>query len=231
MLMKLRNYEICKIKANTEGGFTRLFALFETETLSVLSVDPVFKTPTRSGQHTLHIFHISGLHHRLVDDCNVECSFSAPARIGAMVRKNRDSGVPTLFFSAGDDHIGTPMDILTGEREEEFIMSPVFRVFTRLGLDATVLGNHDFDLPPAVLRRAAGKDAGFPVLFSNIKIKGLPTPSALLGLAGGLRVGVMGINTLDELHLTEDPLRGIFLEHPEKPVKRLIPLRKSNRCL
>lgn len=98
MLMKLRNYEICKIKANTEGGFTRLFALFETETLSVLTVDPVFKTPTRSGQHTLHIFHINGLHHRLVDDCNVECSFSAPARIGAMVRKNRDSGVPTLFF-------------------------------------------------------------------------------------------------------------------------------------
>lgn len=128
----------------------------------------------------------------------------------------RAAGADTLTVSAGDNMMGTLMQIAATTA------SPDFRVMKMLGYDVTTLGNHEFDYGPAGLAAAvaAAKASaeGMPqIVASNIHFSGTAGDAALQALfdetgtdasrpihrkllvvtPNGLRVGFVGIMGAD----------------------------------
>ena len=126
------------------------------------------------------------------------------------------AGADTLTVSAGDNMMGTLMQIAATTA------SPDFRVMKMLGYDVTTLGNHEFDYGPAGLAAAvsAAKASaeGLPQIVStNIHFSGTGGDASLQALfdetgaeaakpihrklvvttPGGLKVGFVGIMGAD----------------------------------
>ena len=126
-------------------------------------------------------------------------------------RKNADERNIVLFFSAGDEHTGTPFDELLGWNAQEFIADPAYRILSAAGLDVAVLGNHEVDRGYELLAKAVRQDAAFPVLSANIIGSRWATPDvvkpAAIGIAKGLRIGLIGLTTPEETReaTVEDP--------------------------
>ncbi|NQT60599.1 MAG: bifunctional metallophosphatase/5'-nucleotidase [Bacteroidetes bacterium] len=175
----------------------------------------------------LKIFHINDLH------CNIYAfgeDYSATpvfSKIVNVVQKERelsecryDTGV--LFLSAGDDSTGSPMDHLTGYDGKDFICNPIYSAFTLAGVDATVLGNHDFDTGLQTLKQSIRKDAVFPVLSANLKhdgeLDGLVYPGAVIVIKG-VRIGIIGLTTPGQIRSREGS--DFSITNPLKSVKEL----------
>lgn len=113
-------------------------------------------------------------------------------RLATAIRGARGSG-PSLLLDAGDSLQGTLEATLSrGEA--------VVAAYAALGVDASVVGNHDLDFGQAALRRALER-APYPFLAANLREKGtrrMPgwrnlQPSHLFRLPGGITVGVFGL--------------------------------------
>lgn len=178
-------------------------------------------TPPRPSLPTgrevkLKIFHFNDLHHNL----RVTSSARGDTHyMSQIVKKVRDAQgklgerQDLLLLSAGDDHIGNPFDELLGVKVEEFRTSAAYTAYSAAGVDAVVLGNHEFDRGTAILAQAIAQDAKFPVLSANIfgsrHIKqGQHYHPAVIGVTpSGLRVGIIGLTTKvsTALGTREDP--------------------------
>jgi 5'-nucleotidase len=134
----------------------------------------------------------------------------------------RASGTPTVSLDAGDLFTG-PLESSLAEGK------PVIEAYRAMGIDAAVLGNHEFDFGPegeAVIAPkgarddAAGprgallarmKEASFPFLGANVtRADGSPTgwPGHRASVTierGGFRVGVVGYTTDDTPRTTLPP--------------------------
>lgn len=163
---------------------------------------------------TLRIFHFNDFHHHHVE---VHPKKGETRRFAQMVKQVGDArraAAPregVLFFSAGDDHIGTVLDELMGSDEPSFVMSPAYRAYSAAGLDLATLGNHEFDKGSRLLAKMIASDAKFPVLSANVQdskvlTAGLVHP-AIIGVSKGVRIGVIGITTPEETKtgFAEDP--------------------------
>jgi len=99
-----------------------------------------------------------------------------------------------LLLSAGDELAGSIFDDVSANG----LLHPVYHLYSRMGLDAAVLGNHDLDLGPARLAEAIRRHARFPVLAANLaptpELAKLVHPAALL-VVKGVRVGLVGLTT------------------------------------
>ncbi len=118
------------------------------------------------------------------------------AEVGAHVAALRGRG-PTVVLDAGDSLQGTiEANLSRGE--------VVVAGFGALGLDATAVGNHDFDYGPEVLRQRAAA-APYPFLAANVRVRANGArprwrnvePRRLLRPPGGPVVGVFGLASLD----------------------------------
>eukprot|EP01024_Parvocaulis_polyphysoides_P035859 TRINITY_DN318_c0_g3_i7.p1 TRINITY_DN318_c0_g3~~TRINITY_DN318_c0_g3_i7.p1 ORF type:complete len:479 (-),score=89.18 TRINITY_DN318_c0_g3_i7:3064-4500(-) len=67
-----------------------------------------------------------------------EC-YGGLARMKTVVDRERAKGLPVLVLDAGDDMIGTDWN------HHYWALEPATDMFNDIGLDALVLGNHDFD--------------------------------------------------------------------------------------
>ena len=156
---------------------------------------------------TLEILHFNDFHSRIqsIDKYDATCSeadeaegacFGGAARLLTALDARRIKGAAegnaVLTLNAGDVFQGSLFfTTYSGEAELDFM--------NRLGLDAMVVGNHEFDLGPGPLADfVAG--ANFPVLFGNADVAGDPAlaPRArgpLVFEAGGETVGVVGAVT------------------------------------
>lgn len=102
-------------------------------------------------------------------------------------------GVPVLYLDSGDTFQGAPeFNLYKGEVE--------MLAMQKLGVDAMVIGNHEFDNGTGGLVSAYKKSGGFPLLASNYLFdndghKGLMDISSpyLIAMAGGLTVGIVGV--------------------------------------
>lgn len=150
----------------------------------------------------LKIFHFNDLHsniHSFNDDDSLSPVFS---RIVNEVEKERRSSIDNntgiLFLSAGDDCTGSPLDHLTGYDGDNFICHPAYSAYSLGGIDATVLGNHDFDTGLQTLKKSIRQDSNFPVLSANLKhdgeLDGLVYPGAIIVIKG-IRIGIIGLTT------------------------------------
>lgn len=107
--------------------------------------------------------------------------------------KHERHGVPVLYLDSGDTFQGAPeFNLYKGDVE---MLS-----MQKLGVDAMVIGNHEFDNGTGGLVSAYKKSGGFPLLASNYLFdndghKGLMDISSpyLIAMAGGLTVGIVGV--------------------------------------
>lgn len=126
------------------------------------------------------------------------------ARLAHLVKdtraRNRARNAATMLLSSGDNFQGSPLSTAyQGEAE--------FTVFNSIGLDATVVGNHDFDFGAHNLYDLINR-ADFPILSANTYyLTGSDLvfdPYVILRTPNGLRVGIIGLTT-PETSITTHP--------------------------
>ncbi len=172
---------------------------------------PVLKT---GEELTLRIFHFNDLHNELRSVSKTKGDthyFSQMVKIVKEARAKAATNEIVLFVSAGDDHIGNPFDELMGYDVATFQIDAAYHAYSAAGLDATVIGNHELDRGSALLAKQIETDAKFPVLSANLygskNLTAKHYQPAIIGVAKGLRIGLIGLTTPQEtlLRSTDDP--------------------------
>lgn len=112
------------------------------------------------------------------------------ARLAAVVKAERAKG-PTLFVHSGDT---ISPSLLSGIDKGAHTID----ILNRMGVDAMVPGNHEFDLGPEVFR-ARMAEASFPVVSSNIREANGGQPANMADRriveVGGIKLGFYGLTT------------------------------------
>jgi 2',3'-cyclic-nucleotide 2'-phosphodiesterase (5'-nucleotidase family) len=118
------------------------------------------------------------------------------ARMGAIVKAERQKVRRSLWLDSGDCFQGAPVfNVFKGEAE--------FRALSQLGLDAAVVGNHEFDLGAQNFYDQIVNNAAFPLLAANYyfedpaepnrpKLREVVQPYQIFDL-DGITVGVIGM--------------------------------------
>ncbi|GAB1484574.1 hypothetical protein MASR2M78_33920 [Treponema sp.] len=131
------------------------------------------------------------------------------SRLWAAVDVLRAENPNTLFVHAGDIFQGTLyFTQFAGKADLDF--------FNSMGLDAMVLGNHEFDKGPAILADFA-EAAKFPVLACNLDLSAEPSLSSLIKPyviknIGGSRVALVGIANEDTPYISSPGPNVKFLD-------------------
>ena len=173
---------------NPRGGVDRLW-------LAASGADAALPDRLRPPAGRLRLFHSNDLHAQFL---TFGPGGAAAPRFGrypaavAAARAAADEDEAVLFVSAGDDHVGTVLDELMGWSAGDFRMDAAWRMLSAGGLDASTLGNHDFDRGAPVLSAGAA-EAAFPLLCANLDWPEA-APAAVAELKG-LRVGLIGLIT------------------------------------
>jgi 5'-nucleotidase len=134
-------------------------------------------------------------------DCT--CNYGGMARISSVIRAERAAAARSLYLDSGDVFQGAPVfNVFMGEAE--------FRGMSILGVDAMVLGNHEFDKGTKVLADQLVNWSSFPMLCANYEFEAtsdftrpwlgtLVQPYTIYNL-DGLRVGVIGMGSLSSMY-------------------------------
>ncbi|AML51145.1 bifunctional metallophosphatase/5'-nucleotidase [Falsihalocynthiibacter arcticus] len=183
-----------EVAPNPAGHIERLFLLQGKPASQIENADILPAAP-QGGR--LRIFYFNDLHNHLSD---LSGPTAGTHRFSQMVKRVRAADEPVLFLSIGDDHTGTMLDELIGWNEESFKLDPSYRAYSAAGVDASVLGNHEFDRGTALLVKGIRQDAAFPILSANVHGSqhlevGTDYAPAAIALIGGLRVGMIGLTT------------------------------------
>jgi 2',3'-cyclic-nucleotide 2'-phosphodiesterase (5'-nucleotidase family) len=170
--------------------------------------------PALAAAETLTILHVNDFHGALQ---TTRAGADRPeeggaARLAALVKTERTP--TTLFVAAGDLMQGTNLSNLFAGR-------PVIEAFNLMGLDASAVGNHEFDNgQPALGERAA--EARFPFLAANIAGDGPWKPASILRV-GSLRVALFGLTT-EETPVATHPrnVKGLAFGDAVATARRLV---------
>jgi 5'-nucleotidase / UDP-sugar diphosphatase len=134
------------------------------------------------------------------------------ARLATLVRAERTP--TTLFLAAGDLMQGTNLSNL-------FAGQPAIEAFNLMGLDASAVGNHEFDFGQPELRERAAA-ARFPFLAANIAGDG-PWKRSEIRQVGALRVALFGLTT-EETPVATHPrnVQGLAFEDAVAAARSLV---------
>ncbi|MEW6433204.1 MAG: bifunctional UDP-sugar hydrolase/5'-nucleotidase [Myxococcota bacterium] len=170
-----------------------------------------------SGQQVrLTLLHTSDIHSRLLPyDFNplrtdVDLGlipeagpFGGATRMASLIKRERSKADRVIHLDSGDSFQGAPIfNVNLGEVEYKFLSS--------VGLDAAVIGNHEFDAGAANFTRQARDMARFPVLVANYVWEDFNQPGSnqsafytfpyTIKNVGGLRVGIVGLGNIGSLN-------------------------------
>ncbi|MBI3369153.1 MAG: bifunctional UDP-sugar hydrolase/5'-nucleotidase [Burkholderiales bacterium] len=167
----------------------------------------------------LTILHTNDHHGRFWPNADGEYGMAARKTLIDRVRAEvQASGGYTLLLHGGDTNTGVPESSL---QEAE----PDFKAMNLLGYDASAVGNHEFDNPPAVLEKQR-QWAKFPMLAANIyKADGkrMFEPYQVFE-RGGYKIAVMGLTTDDTKKLVLPAnVAGVDFRLPAEEAAKLIP--------
>ena len=215
--------QVTAIQAASGGAFEQLYRVegepaVRAYTSIEASSGELPESGLKEGERViLRLFHLNDMHSKHV----VPHPSRGDTRYFAqMVKKVGDArraaavNESVLFMSAGDDHIGEVYDELLGSDVSSFVMSMPYRAYSAAGLDAAVLGNHEFDKGTRILARMIESDAGFPVVSANLHGSQVLNSShvnpALIGVTKGVRIAVVGLTSTEETKtgFGEDPGMG-----------------------
>lgn len=150
-----------------------------------------------TAKRSLTILHTNDLHAHLLPDGKGRGGF---AQIAATFKAACAGAAACLILDAGDMVQGTPVSTL-------FDGVPVFEVANRMGFDASILGNHEFDYGVDRIARFVDT-AEFPILNANMVHPSGGRlgdgPSIVLQTKNGIRVGIVGAVT-ESLTFLVDP--------------------------
>ncbi|QIK82840.1 ExeM/NucH family extracellular endonuclease [Sanguibacter sp. HDW7] len=152
-------------------------------TVVTLHLDAAVAVPT--GQKNLTLLNINDFHGRI--DANT-------VKFAGTVEQLRKAGGEgsTLFLSAGDN-IGASLFASAFAKD-----TPTLEVLNALGLEASAVGNHEFDQGFADLTGRVDTEADFAYLGANVYAKGTTNPALpefKIVEKDGLKVGVIGVVT------------------------------------
>jgi 2',3'-cyclic-nucleotide 2'-phosphodiesterase (5'-nucleotidase family) len=174
----------------------------------------------------LQIFHINDLHGHLMRFRSQQEDLIWP-RLAGKIKAARQkcqtiSNQAVLFFSAGDDCTGSVFDEILTDRQQDHPIHPGYHFYSKMGVDAAGLGNHDLDHGAQFLAESIKHNAQFPVLAANLTkcspLAGICHPAALF-IVGGLRIGLIGLVTRAETHLDPEICQ---LVHPVPVAQNLV---------
>lgn len=171
-------------------------------------------------QVRLTILHTSDLHSRLLPydfrplrtDIDLGLipeagPFGGATRMASIIKRERKKADRVLHLDSGDSFQGAPIfNINLGEVE--------YRFLSLLGLDAAVVGNHEFDAGAFNFTKQAKEAARFPLLVANYEWEDYRSPisnnpsntTALytqpytIRNVGGLRVAIIGLGNIGSLN-------------------------------
>lgn len=145
------------------------------------------------------------------------------AVIAGYLKQTRRDVKNLLILDAGDMVAGTPVSTL-------FKGLPVYRVTNRWGIDASILGNHEFDYGWTRIEEYR-RIAEFPLLCANAYVMGHDGQLHLLGDApyqiferGGLKIGVIGVVAEWTPSMTvKEGTQGVTFVKSGEALQRLVP--------
>jgi 2',3'-cyclic-nucleotide 2'-phosphodiesterase (5'-nucleotidase family) len=212
----------------TDGGAR--FVLFGDATAAPIEAilpDPGVTLPLRPRRRSghpfrLHLLHLNDLHghiSRLEQPGSPPILSHVAGRVQQLHSHCQDDPLSAvLLLSAGDELAGSIFDDVGANG----LLHPVYHLYSRMGLDAAVLGNHDLDLGPARLADTIRRHARFPVLAANLaptpELAELVHPAALL-VVKGVRVGLVGLTT----PARAEARPGLVILDPAQTLANLLP--------
>jgi 2',3'-cyclic-nucleotide 2'-phosphodiesterase (5'-nucleotidase family)/formiminotetrahydrofolate cyclodeaminase len=176
----------------------------------------------------LRIYHFNDLHGHLVR-FTPEREEAVVSRVAWQLQSahkqiRTDPYKAVLTLSAGDECIGSVFDELLGNSPLDYQVHASYRLYSAMGVDAAVLGNHDFDKGLPLLEHAIQREARFPILAANLsgckELAGLVFPAAVL-VVKGLRIGLIGLVTRAEARIIDSECRVV---EPLQVLHRLLPV-------
>jgi len=166
----------------------------------------------------LTVIHTNDHHGRFWTNADGEYGLAARKTLIDRIRAEvRADGGHTLLLDGGDVNTGVPeSDLLDAE--------PDFKGMDLIGYDATAVGNHEFDKPPAVLAKQR-QWVKYPLLAANIYKDGqrMFEPYRVFE-RGGYKIAVMGLTTDDtQKMVSPDNIRGVVFRKPAEEAAQLVP--------
>lgn len=154
--------------------------------LNTTITTPAAVTVTTGAATTLDIVEITDFHGQLLDTTNKIHVGAALANAVEGVTNNNPEN--TLIIGGGDLYQGTPVsNVLQGV--------PVQKVLSKMGMEVTTLGNHEFDWGLGVINNTTMKDANYEIVCSNLYNKGTDTrpyqPYKII-TKNGIKIAVIG---------------------------------------
>ena len=178
----------------------------------------------------LTILHTNDMHSRIEpfpDNGGQWAGLGGMARRAALIADVRAKEPNVLLLDSGDIFQGTPyFNFFGGELE--------YKLMTRMGYDASTLGNHDFDNGIDGLLRQL-PNAGFPFLIANYDFAQTPLAGKFqpykVFVKQGVRVGVFGLG-IELAGLVGDRNFGQtrYLDPVAKAREMVARLRGPERC-
>jgi 5'-nucleotidase / UDP-sugar diphosphatase len=172
--------------------------------------------PGQACSVNLTLLHTSDIHSRLfpyeqvitqvdatagLGELNAVSNIGGVARMSYVLNRERARAARVLHLDSGDCFQGAPIfNFFSGE--------PEVRTMSALGVDAAVLGNHEFDRGAENVARQFQRWSNFPLLAANYKFDrstqdipsfgrvGTVTNPFVVLNTGGLRVAVIGMANL-----------------------------------
>ncbi|MDF2669419.1 MAG: 2, 3-cyclic nucleotide 2-phosphodiesterase [Paenibacillus sp.] len=120
------------------------------------------------------------------------------AKVASVIRMERSRGEQVIWIDNGDLIQGTPLAYHHARLNSE-PPNPLILVLNELGVDAAVIGNHEFNYGRELLDKAV-RESRFPWMAANIvdQQTGEPAfgcPYIVKVLEEGIRVGILGLCT------------------------------------
>lgn len=186
------------------------FAMAPTLALAGLNV-PAYAA--EADQVSLNIIGVTDFHGHLsqAKDRNGNITEPGAAVMACYVNKEREENPNTSFVSAGDNIGGSPFEssILKDK--------PTIEALNAMGLEASAVGNHEFDQGWKDLNDRVGvngdKLAKFPYLGANVKGAEM-APSKVIE-KGGVKIGYVGtVTDTTSTLVSPDGIKGISFTDP-----------------
>lgn len=180
-------------KIRTQNKHTNNILTYITLSLSLLNITSVQVQAQPIQDKTYHftILHTNDHHGRFWKNSDGEYGLSAQKTLIDQIRSEvKSSGGTLLLLSGGDINTGVPeSDMQDAE--------PDFKAMDKIGFDAMVLGNHEFDKPLEILAMQQ-QWVNFPMISANVYRGGNPMfESHKIFDKEGLRIAVLGLTTND----------------------------------
>lgn len=188
---------------------------------SILLIAIVWSACAQSQQHSLTILHTNDMHASFVPHDAFWVKGTPKPLVGGFkeleftIDSLRKTDHDILLLDAGDVMTGNPIADLEFDGAQG---GALFAMMNMIGYDAWCLGNHDFDISQANLRRLTAI-AKFPTLSANVvdTLGKYPVNNEPYTMVekDGLRIGIIGVMSQDLYHLVnQNSLVGIKVLDP-----------------